>query len=179
MHAKHFSMFHVTQTCWLKAAKARDLIRHWKISLDDRVLINSGKAKGCQGRVLSVDESRNSVKVQNCNLYTVRDRDGNRKLVPRAVHYSNVNLIDPVSDSPIRVKLRPIGPNGTLERISRKSQSLLPWPVRDVSPTRVRPNAVTGPKDTPVEFALEKTYNYEADVEAMKLVRAALTKHNT
>lgn len=172
-------MFGLSQFVCVKLARRRDLIRVWKIKVDDRVVINSGRAKGCTGRVLSVDAARNSVKVQNCNLYTTRDRESNRKLVPRAVHYSNVNLIDPTVDGPTRVQLRAIGENGALERVSRKSGGILPWPTRDVSPTRVRPNATTGPRDTPVEFALEKTYDYEQDVEAMKRVRANLVKYNT
>lgn len=162
----------------LKIAHRRDQIRHWKIQVDDRVVINSGKAKGCTGRVLSVDTERNSVKVQNCNLYSARDRDGTRRLVPRAVHYSNVNLVDPSVDSPTRIQLRPLN-GGELVRVSRKTGSVLPWPTRDVSPTRVKPNATTGPKDTEVEYALEKTYDYQQDVEAMKQVRASLTKYNT
>ena len=162
-----------------KTVKTKDLIRHWKIQVDDRVVINAGKAKGCAGRVMAVDKDRNTVKVQNCNLYSVRDRDGNRRLVPRAVHYSNVNLVDPTADAPSRVKLRPLGEAGELQRISRKSGTVIPWPRRDVNPTRVKPNATTGPKDTAVEHALEKTYDYQQDVEAIKLIRAALTKYNT
>lgn len=164
----------VGQVRWHRPAKTRDLINHWKIEVDDRVIVNAGKAKGCTGRVLSVDKERNTVKVQNCNLYTVRDRDGNRKLVPRAVHYSNVNLIDPTADAATRIKL-----TSDNQRVSKKSGAVLPWPKKDVNPTRVNPNATTGPKDTPVEFALEKTYDYNQDVEAMQLVRAALSKYNT
>jgi large subunit ribosomal protein L24 len=162
-----------------KTVRSKDLVTHWKIHVDDNVVINSGKAKGCRGRVVSVDQDRNTVKVQGCNLYCVKDKQGTRRLVPRAVHYSNVNLVDPVTDSAVRVKLRPIGDDGTLERVSRKSGTLLAWPKRDVSPTRVKPNATTGVKDTEVEFALEKSYNYEQDVAAMKLVRESLTKYNT
>ena len=162
-----------------KTVRSRDLISNWKVQVDDNVVINSGKAKGCRGRVLALDKDRNTVKVQGCNLYCVKDKQGNRRLVPRAVHYSNVNLIDPVTDSAVRVKLRPIGDSGSLERVSRKSGSLLVWPQRDVSPTRVKPNATTGVKDTEVEFALEKTYNYEQDVAAMKAVRDSLNKYNT
>jgi len=162
-----------------KTVRPKDLISNWKIQVDDNVVINSGKAKGCRGRVLAVDKDRNTVKVQGCNLYCTRDKQGNRRLVPRAVHYSNVNLVDPTTDSAVRVQLRPIGDHGSLERVSRKSGSLLAWPKRDVSPTRVKPNATTGIKDTEVEFALEKTYNYEQDVAAMKAVRDSLTKYNT
>ena len=167
-------MFSSSLVRYHRVVKPRDVIANWKIGLDDRVVINAGRAKGCTGRVVSVDKDRNTVKIQNCNLYTVRDREGNRKLVPRAVHYSNVNLIDPVTDSAARVKL-----SSELERISRRSGSVIAWPRKDVNPTRVNPNATTGPKDTEVEFALEKTYDYHKDVEAMKLVRAALTKYNT
>jgi large subunit ribosomal protein L24 len=152
----------------------KNAIKNWKIGVDDRVIINAGKGKGCIGRVLSVDKERNTVKVQNCNLYTVRDKDGNRRLVPRAVHYSNVNLIDPTTDSAVRVMLTDAN-----ERISRKSGTVIPWPKKDVNPTKVNPNATTGPKDTAVEHALEKTYDYAKDVETMNLVRAALTKYNT
>lgn len=162
-----------------KRVKHRDLISTWKISLDDRVVINSGKAKGCSGRVISLDKERNTVKVQGCNLYTLRDREGGRKLVPRSVHYSNVNLIDPVTDSATRIHLRENFESGELERLAKKSGTTIPWPRRDVSPTRVKPNAKTGPKDTEVEYALEKTFDYEKDVEDMKLIRAALNKYNT
>lgn len=161
------------QIRFFRPVKAKDLIKNWKISVDDRVIINAGKAKGCSGRVVAVDKDRNTVKVQNCNLYTVRDKEGNRKLVPRAVHYSNVNLVDPITDSGVRINL-----TENLERISKKSKTVIPWPKRDVNPTKVSPNATTGPKDTPVEYALQKTFNYHQDVEAMKLVRAALTKYN-
>jgi large subunit ribosomal protein L24 len=162
-----------------KTVRPRDLIAHWKIQVDDQVIINSGKAKGCRGRVIALDKERNSVKVQGCNLYCVRDKSGGRKLVPRSVHYSNVNLVDPVTDTATRIRFKPIGDNGELERVSKKSGSLLPWPKKDVSPTRVKPNATTGPKDTPVEYALEKTYDYAKDVATMKAVREALTKYNT
>jgi ribosomal protein L24 len=166
----------IVQTRWHRVVKPRDVIKDWKISLDDRVVINSGKAKGCVGRIVALDKDRNTVKVQNCNLYTVRDRNGGtgRKLVPRAVHYSNVSLIDPTTDSAARVML-----NDKMERVSKKSGTIIPWPRKDVNPTRVNPNATTGPKDTEVEHALEKTFDYHKDVETMKLVRAALSKYNT
>ncbi len=167
-------MWLLGRTLHHRVVKPRDAISHWKISIDDRVIINSGKAKGCTGRVMAVDKDRNTVKVQNCNLYTVRDRDGERKLVPRSVHYSNVSLIDPTTDGPVRVRL-----TETMDRVSRKTATVIPWPKKDVNPTKVNPNASTGPRDTEVEHALEKTYDYHKDVEAMKLVRAALTKYNT
>ena len=37
---------------------------------------------------------------------------------------------------------------------------------------------LTHPKDTEPEDALEKTYNYRADVEAIRLARQSMTKYN-
>lgn len=175
----HFMpLFSISFSNLFKQVRHRDLIRNWKLSLDDRVLINSGKAKGCTGRIVSLDKERNVVKVQGCNLYSARDKEGNRRLVPRAVHYSNVNLIDPVTDKPTRIHIQENRDSGELERLAKKSNTIIAWPRRDVSPTKVKPNAKTGPKDTEVEFALEKTYDYHKDVETMKLIRAGLTKYN-
>ena len=35
-----------------------------------------------------------------------------------------------------------------------------------------------GPKDTPPEVALRKTYDYQADKDAMRLARLTMTKYN-
>lgn len=35
-----------------------------------------------------------------------------------------------------------------------------------------------GPKDTPPEIALKKTYDYNADKDAMRLARLTMTKFN-
>jgi large subunit ribosomal protein L24 len=169
--------FLFSQVRFFKPVKFRNLIGNWKISVGDKVKINSGKADGCVGRVLAADKERNVVKVQNCNLYTKRGPDGKYRLVPRAVHYSNVNLVDPVTNEPTRVTVKEMD-GGEFQRISKKSGTLIPWPRKDVSPTRVKPHATTGPKDTPVEFALQKTYSYHEEVEAMKQIRQSLTKYN-
>merc|ERR1712190_586427 len=146
-----------------KLAKPRNLIRTWKIRPGDQVFVGSGKDKGSTGEVLMTDHRRNMLKVKGCNLRKVRDEEGSYKFIEKKMHYSNCALLDPVEGKPTRVGLT-FTEEGDAIRISHRSGHVIPWPDR---PKHLRepPEARDGPKDTPPEKALEKTYDYHADKE--------------
>ena len=96
-------------------------------------------------------------------------------MIEKKIHYSNCNLVDPVTGTGTRVSVK-TNDSGEQVRISTKSGSTIPWPDKKWS-FRKR-EAIDGPKDTPPELALEKTYDYQQDVAAMKLVRQTMKKYN-
>mmetsp|Transcript_32900 Transcript_32900/g.61660 ORF Transcript_32900/g.61660 Transcript_32900/m.61660 type:complete len:199 (-) Transcript_32900:99-695(-) len=160
-----------------KLVKQRNLIRTWKIRPGDVVFVNSGKEKGSSGEVLMVDHRRNMLKVKGLNKRKVLDDDGNPKFIEKKIHYSNCALVDPTQGRPTRVGLT-FTEDGDAIRISHLTGHIIPWP--DV-PKHLQPRdeaQVEGPKDTPPETALRKTYDYHADKEALRLARLAMTKYN-
>ena len=52
------------------------------------------------------------------------------------------------------------------------------WPEKPEKPMFDEAEAREGPKDTSPEKALERTYDYEKDVQAMRIARQAMTKYN-
>jgi len=157
-----------------KIVAQKHMIRTWKIRVGDYVKVCSGKDKEKEGEVIQTDVRRNMVRVRGCNLRRMKDPEGNHYMVEKKIHYSNVNLIDPHTGTPTRVALK-YTDDGGLIRISKKSGSILHWPYKK---DKVEKIIVEGPKDTSVEKALEKTYDYHADQEAIVLARAAMTKYN-
>uniref|UniRef100_A0A7S4Q332 Large ribosomal subunit protein uL24c n=1 Tax=Alexandrium monilatum TaxID=311494 RepID=A0A7S4Q332_9DINO len=159
-----------------KLAKKRDLIRTWKIRPGDQVYVNAGKDKGSTGQVLMTDHMRNMLKVSGCNLRKIKDDEGNYKFIEKKIHYSNCALVDPVEGKPTRVGLT-FTEEGDCIRISLRSGQVIPWPdnPKDLKEPKQH---VDGPKDTPAEKALEKTYDYYTDSEAVRLARLAMTKFN-
>ncbi|CDR93966.1 50S ribosomal subunit L24, putative [Babesia bigemina] len=121
-----------------KIVKPRDTIRFWKIRVGDKVTVISGKEKGKSGEVLACDKLRNQVKVKGCNMVgvtTVSDNTTQRRLVvdgqvahiEKKIHYSNVQLVDPLLNCATRVAIRFSGSNEPL-RVSKKSGYVIPWP---------------------------------------------------
>mmetsp|Transcript_112998 Transcript_112998/g.258819 ORF Transcript_112998/g.258819 Transcript_112998/m.258819 type:complete len:104 (+) Transcript_112998:350-661(+) len=78
-----------------------------------------------------------------------------------------------VSRKPTRVSLK-WDQDGEVIRVAKASGSIIPIPPRN----RDEPAPEVGPKDTTPEKALEKTYDYDKDVEAMRLLRQTMTKYN-
>ena len=79
--------------------------------------------------------------------------------VESPIHYSNVNLVDPVTGSPVRVSVRYLE-DGTKVRVTRgrlASQSIIPRP--DILTTRRKPrSSAVGSKDTPRDVVNKNTY---------------------
>ncbi|CAK0845072.1 unnamed protein product [Prorocentrum cordatum] len=157
-----------------KLAPKKELIRTWKIRPGDLVEVICGKEgmKRMRGEVLMVDFLRNMLKVKGVNLRKLRDEDGNYKMIEKKIHYSNCALVDPVLSKPTRVGLTFTEEGGAI-RISHLSGHVIPWPDPPKR-SEVPLIASDGPKDTPPEKALEKTYDYHADSEAIRLARLEL-----
>mmetsp|Transcript_18324 Transcript_18324/g.42972 ORF Transcript_18324/g.42972 Transcript_18324/m.42972 type:complete len:174 (+) Transcript_18324:116-637(+) len=157
--------------------KKRSLIRTWKIRPGDIVYVNSGKEKKSTGEVLMIDHRRNMLKVKGLNLRKVIDDEGIPKFIEKKIHYSNCALIDPAAGRPTRVGLT-FTEDGDAIRISHLTGHIIPWPDLPKHMQKRDEDQVEGPKDTPPEVALRKTYDYHADKEALRLARLAMTKYN-
>ncbi|ORM40897.1 putative 39S ribosomal protein [Babesia sp. Xinjiang] len=156
-----------------KLAKPRDIIRFWKIRVGDEVVVISGKEKGKLGEVLACDKLRNQVKVKGCNMRKLIV-DGQVLHIEKKMHYSNVQLIDPLLKCGTRVAIRFNRQNEPL-RISKKSGYVIPWPEEKPEEDK---EIVEGEKDTSPEVAVARTYDYEADLRSMQRLRQVMQKYN-
>ncbi|CAJ1348050.1 unnamed protein product [Effrenium voratum] len=159
-----------------KVVKPRLMIRTWKIRPGDLVYVSSGIDKANVGEVLMIDPRRNMLKVKGVNKRKVLDDDGNPKFIEKKIHYSNVALMDPAAGRPTRVGLT-FTEDGEAIRISKLSGHIIPWPDPPKHMQKEEEHE-EGPKDTPPEIALRKTYDYHEDKDAMRLARLTMTKYN-
>ncbi|GMH43707.1 hypothetical protein BSKO_11629 [Bryopsis sp. KO-2023] len=138
----------------------------WKILRGDKVVITVGKDKGQTGVVSRVlrNVKRPRVVVEGRNLVQKHiKRQGNQRgqvvSVESPIHYSNVQLIDPVNQSPVRCQWRYLE-DGTKVRISvgrKASGSVIPRP--DILLKRQTPiSSSVGVRDTPMSEARKVTY---------------------
>ena len=97
-----------------------------KLRKGDTVMVIAGDDKGKKGRVLSVDEAKQRLIVENVNFvkrHTKARKQGAKSGIiekEAPIHISNVLLFDPRSDRGTRVGVRVL-PDGRRERISRAS----------------------------------------------------------
>uniref|UniRef100_A0A1U7XT64 39S ribosomal protein L24, mitochondrial-like n=1 Tax=Nicotiana sylvestris TaxID=4096 RepID=A0A1U7XT64_NICSY len=80
--------------------------------------------------------------------------------VEAPLHVSNVQVVDPVTGKPTKVGIRYLE-DGSKVRVSRgigASGSIIPWPEILKIRTTPRPT-IAGPKDTPMEVVMERTYD--------------------
>ncbi|CAK9029819.1 unnamed protein product [Durusdinium trenchii] len=152
------------------------MIRTWKIRPGDLVMVISGGDKGSSGEVLMIDPRRNMLKVKDMNKRKVVDEDGNAKFIEKKIHYSNVALVDPTRGQATRVGLT-FTEDGDAIRVSKLTGHIIPWPDPPKNELKEEEHE-EGPKDTPPEIALRKTYDYHADKDAMRLARLTMTKYN-
>ncbi|XAR58563.1 hypothetical protein NMG60_11014007 [Bertholletia excelsa] len=144
---------------------AQKLIHHWKILRGDNVMIIRGKDKGENGIIKRVIRSQNRVLVEGKNLVKKHIKQGQGHeggifAVEAPIHVSNVQVLDPITGKPCKVGIRYME-DGSKVRVSRgmgASGSIIPRPeILKIRTTR-RPT-VAGPKDTPMDLVLEKTYD--------------------
>ncbi|KAL8138974.1 hypothetical protein V2J09_004975 [Rumex salicifolius] len=144
---------------------AQKLIQNWKILRGDNVMIIRGKDKGETGVIKRVIRSQNRVIVEGKNLVKKHVKQGQGHeggifSVEAPLHVSNVQVVDPVTGKPCKVGVRYLE-DGTKVRVSRgigASESIIPRP--EILKIRATPRpTVAGPKDTPMDLVLEKTYN--------------------
>uniref|UniRef100_A0A0D9XWP9 KOW domain-containing protein n=1 Tax=Leersia perrieri TaxID=77586 RepID=A0A0D9XWP9_9ORYZ len=129
---------------------AEKLISHWKILRGDNVMIIRGKDKGESGLIKRVIRSQNRVIVEGKNLVKKHIKQGEGHTggifsIEAPLHVSNVQVVDPVTGKPCKIGYKYLE-DGTKVRFARGM------------------NASAGPKDTPIELALEKTYDAKAGI---------------
>jgi len=96
-----------------RLVRPAEWIRLWKVRTGDMVQVVHGKYKKAIGRVMSTDYLRNQVKVAGVHLRKEKDLEGRWRTVERKIHYSRVNLVDPVLQRATRIKIQV----GVMQRI--------------------------------------------------------------
>lgn len=82
-----------------------------KLKVNDMVQILAGKDKGKQGKIKSINFKTNRVLVEGVNVFkkAIRPNQANQQGgivdMEKAIHISNVALLDPKSGKPTRVKV--------------------------------------------------------------------------
>lgn len=131
-------------------------------------MIMRGKDKGETGVIKRVIRTQNRVIVEGKNLVKKHIKqgpghEGGIFSVEAPLHVSNVQVLDPITGRPCKVGIRYME-DGTKVRISRgigASESIIPRP--EILKVRSTPRpTIVGPKDTPMDLVLEKTYDDKA-----------------
>eukprot|EP00640_Fibrocapsa_japonica_P006592 CAMPEP_0113934424 /NCGR_PEP_ID=MMETSP1339-20121228/1749_1 /TAXON_ID=94617 /ORGANISM="Fibrocapsa japonica" /LENGTH=184 /DNA_ID=CAMNT_0000936221 /DNA_START=77 /DNA_END=631 /DNA_ORIENTATION=+ /assembly_acc=CAM_ASM_000762 len=139
-------------------------IKNWNIFTGDKVAVISGKEEGKQGVVRRIRRTRNSVVVEGINFQKFPGslEDAAPGKAPEdvyreaALHYSQLNLVDPITGEPTRVMWRYLE-DGARVRISKKSGAVIPKPEGLGLRKKPRKTA-TGPRDTPPDDVLQVTF---------------------
>jgi large subunit ribosomal protein L24 len=104
--------------------------RRAKIKKNDQVVITTGRDKGKRGRVLEVLPAKGKVKVEGANIIKKHqkanpglNRGGGIIDKEAYLDISNVQLIDPDSGKPTRVRYEVQG-DGTKTRVAKSGHSL-------------------------------------------------------
>ncbi len=106
---------------------AQQGVKRAKIRKGDQVVVIAGRDNGKRGRVLEVDPRRGKIKVEGAGIVKKHQRanpGANRGggIIDREafIDISNVQLIDPQSGKPTRVRLE-VGGDGAKQRVAVKS----------------------------------------------------------
>ena len=98
-----------------------------RVRINDQVVVIAGKDKGKRGRVLEVSVAKGKVKVEGAGMIKRHQRANQQNnrgggIVDKEafIDISNVQLIDPQSRRPSRVKYK-IDPDGTKTRTAARS----------------------------------------------------------
>ncbi|KRW99675.1 Translation protein SH3-like domain [Pseudocohnilembus persalinus] len=142
--------------------------KRWQVIKGDNVIVITGKDKNKSGRVLKVYRKTNKVLIEGINIKMKRfrqdpeqDLKGGIKHIIHPIHVSNVQLIDPETGKPTRIRFGYLA-DGTKVRLSKKSGSIIEKHISPAANPAVRnKNKIDGIKDTPTEQALEVTYKGE------------------
>lgn len=137
----------------------------WNILRGDTVQIiqKSHPEYGKQGIVKTVDRKRDRVIVEGLNksIQQLRAKPdlgmpGKQLVKERSMHYSNVNLIDPVTGLPTRITRKYLE-DGTKVRVAKRSGAIIPRPEILLERRRPKKMNVTE-SDTLEEDVWEETY---------------------
>lgn len=104
--------------------------KKFHIKKGDMVLVNAGEDKGKQGKVLSVDPSKERAIVEGVNIVSKHTKPSAANpqggIVKReaGIHISNLTLIDPTNGQPTKVG-RKVMEDGSIVRYAKKSGEIL------------------------------------------------------
>ncbi len=105
-----------------------------KVRGDKVEVIGHHPEKGKQGIVLEVNRKADRVRVEGVNLGVhcikgdkERGQKGMQVMRERSIHYSNVNLVDPITNKPTRITKKYLE-DGTKVRVAKKSGAIIPRP---------------------------------------------------
>lgn len=101
-----------------------------RIRVGDTVMVISGKEQGNRGRVLAVDWKRERVIVEGLSMVVrhtkpnQRNQQGGLISMESSIHYSNVQLYNPVLERGVRVRLE-TNDDGEKNRVCVKTGEVL------------------------------------------------------
>lgn len=100
-----------------------------KIKKDDQVIINTGKDKGKEGKVIATNSEANKVKVEGANIrtkFTKKSHQGPGSMTKQEawLDASNVSLIDPKIKKATRVRYE-FDKKGNKQRVATKSNEVI------------------------------------------------------
>ena len=165
-------MKHLMQTAFPKRKEIKPQIREaakktkWNILRGDTVQVVERKHPefGKQGIVTLVDRKRDRVVVEGVNTAPKhikpnpdQGRLGRTVVRERSMHYSNVNLVDPVTGLPTRVG-RKILEDGSKVRVAKKSGAIIPRPEILLQRRRPQSLSVTESCTSDADAVWEITY---------------------
>eukprot|EP00980_Cylindrotheca_fusiformis_P020316 scaffold7344_cov145-Cylindrotheca_fusiformis.AAC.14 len=159
--AQNLGKFHKPKPQLREAAKKTK----WNVLRGDKVqVIGNHPERGKQGIVKTVLREKDRVIVEGVNMGVRNikgDKDrgipGRSVQIERAMHSSNVQLVDPVTGGPTRI-MRKYLQTGEKVRIAKKSGAIIPRP--DILSFRKRPvNSIVTESDTSEDDAWETTYS--------------------
>jgi len=167
--AQNVGKFHKPKPQLREAAKKKQ----WNILRGDKVqVIGNHPERGKQGVVKTVLRESDRVIVEGVNLGARQikgDKDrgiqGRIIQLERSMHASNVNLLDPVTEKPTRIRYDVL-PTGEKVRIAKKSGAIIPRP--DILTMRKRPiKSLVNESCTAEDDVWEVTYSeYEPPTAA-------------
>lgn len=142
-----------------RKAPLADALKRWDITKGDKVHILEGQDAGKQGEVLKVIRKFNALQVKGLKMKkrfekANEKRAGYQYLAEGLIHVSNVNLIDPVSGKPTRLRHQ-FTEDGSKVRVAARSGSIIPKPDRSNYRAARTTNKLT---DTLPENVLKVTY---------------------
>ncbi len=98
-----------------------------KLKVNDSVQVLAGKDKGKNGKIKSINFKTNRVVVEGVNVVkkamkpNQANQQGGIVDLEKAIHISNVSLLDPKSGKPTRVSIKKVA--GKNVRVATKSKS--------------------------------------------------------
>ena len=96
-----------------------------RLKVDDIVEVITGKDKGKQGKITTLDHNKLTVIVEGINVSKIHKKktdkiEGGILEVPRPIHQSNVKLVCPEKKVPTRISYKTIK-DGSKKRVAKVS----------------------------------------------------------